>query len=354
MASMRVGHAPLSPSPSRALQATQSHSPLYTKAKLWHQYRARAPSNFRGIKNGRLSPSWDAQLRTTLTRGQGGLAMGSVPAVSEVAFVALIIGALQLIFRAFRKPQLATVPDGSFSGDHASASAAREELFGRISPVYDVLNDVLSLGLHRMWKRKAIALTSIRKGEAALDVCCGSGDLARILSKRVGSTGKVTGLDFARPMLQYAASKTSKTGSGRAKITWLKGDAMQLPFGENQYDAVTVGYGLRNVASPAQCLRELHRVVKPGRKVSILDFNNSSNRFVRAFQFFCLQNIVVPVATLCGARAEYAYLRPSIERYPKGDELVRLALESGFKEAKFIPIAFGLMGILVAAKGEES
>eukprot|EP00469_Lotharella_globosa_P008591 CAMPEP_0167773576 /NCGR_PEP_ID=MMETSP0111_2-20121227/1503_1 /TAXON_ID=91324 /ORGANISM="Lotharella globosa, Strain CCCM811" /LENGTH=269 /DNA_ID=CAMNT_0007663241 /DNA_START=181 /DNA_END=990 /DNA_ORIENTATION=+ len=238
---------------------------------------------------------------------------------------------------------------GAFSGDASEASMAREQLFGKISRVYDLLNDLLSLGLHRLWKRRAVRMANVPKGGHALDVCCGSGDLTRLLASAVGPNGKATGLDFARPMLQYAHTKTRpKSKSGR--IQWLKGDAMALPFGNNQFDGVTVGYGLRNVNDPKQCLSELLRVAKPGSNVVVLDFNNAQNRFVRGFQFFCLEKIVVPVASLCGARAEYAYLRPSIERYPKGDELVAMAEEIGFKTARFLPVAGGLMGMLVATK----
>eukprot|EP00466_Bigelowiella_natans_P013016 jgi/Bigna1/72478/fgenesh1_pg.20_\ len=272
------------------------------------------------------------------------------PALPTIAVALLMITVLK---RIVGRPRLSSTPAGAFSTDSGQAAAAREELFGKISPIYDFLNDLLSLGLHRLWKRKAVEMTGLGEGEQALDVCCGSGDLTRLLASKVGHQGKAVGLDFARPMLQYAAAKTSKIQSngakkGAAEITWLKGDAMKLPFGDGQFDGVTVGYGLRNVASPAECLKELSRVVKPGRKVVVLDFNNAQSRFVRAFQFFCLQNIVVPVATLLGAREEYTYLKPSIERYPKGGELVSMALQNGFKSAEFIPIAGGLMGMLVA------
>jgi len=168
-----------------------------------------------------------------------------------------------------------------------------------------------------------------------------------MLASSAGPSGAVVGLDFAAPMLEYAASKTKKDRKN-AQIEWMRGDAMDLPFPDDDFDGVTVGYGLRNVADIDKCLQELNRVTKPGKKVVVLDFNNARNLLVRNFQFFCLQYIVVPVATLCGVREEYAYLKPSIERYPTGDGLIQKALDSGFETADFIPVAGGLMGMLVA------
>lgn len=233
-------------------------------------------------------------------------------------------------------------------------AAARQQLFNQIAPVYDQLNDTLSLGQHRVWKRMAVKWSGARAGQRALDVCCGSGDLALLLAEAVGPQGKVVGLDFASEMLEDAARRQAAQQAlrGRAlQVQWVQGDAMQLPFDDGSFQAATVGYGLRNVASIPQALSEVARVLSPGGRVAVLDFNNASERpVVDAVQGWALDNVVVPVAKSYGLGDEYAYLRPSIKAFPTGAQQEQLALEAGFSSAKHYEIAFGLMGVLVATK----
>lgn len=132
---------------------------------------------------------------------------------------------------------------------------------------------------------------------------------------------QVAAVDFSAEMLEYARQRghdRAAADSSDACIQWIQGDALDLPFSSEQFDAATVGYGLRNVSYPGQALRELCRVLKPGSKAAILDFNNSSNIFASRFQSWALQNIVVPMAESYGLGAEYEYLEPSIQRFPKG------------------------------------
>ncbi|KAL3146980.1 hypothetical protein ABBQ38_014948 [Trebouxia sp. C0009 RCD-2024] len=228
----------------------------------------------------------------------------------------------------------------------------RQQLFNRIAPVYDQLNDVLSLGQHRIWKRMAVKWSRASKGQQVLDVCCGSGDLAFRLAEVVGPSGQVVGLDFAQEMLDDAEARQSLQPARRrnANIDWVQGDAMKLPFPDNSFHAATMGYGLRNVPDPLQALKELYRVLKPGSTVAVLDFNNSEDPFVDQFQEFSLQNIVVPAARLYGLAEEYEYLRPSIKRFATGKQQEELARMAGFAKATHYEIGFGLMGTLVASK----
>ena len=281
-----------------------------------------------------------------------------------------------------------TVRD-AFSGAESRAGGAREQLFTTISPVYDVLNDALSLGLHRQWKRQTVSLAMAGVDEHAdcLDVCCGSGDLAFLLARAVGRKGTVTGLDFSKNMLDHAASRAQRKasrgrGRGRGRgqgqlteeppspprngasgtdplgrIRWVCGDAMAMPFDDAVFDCATMGYGLRNVTDRRRALAELCRVLKPGGRAAILDFNSPKARrkrdiAVRAFRNTMLDWVVVPVASVCGLREEYRYLKPSISSYPEGTELERIAMqdEVGFRHAKYHVIVFGLMGILVCEK----
>tara|TARA_B110000977_G_scaffold87831_1_gene116844 strand:+ start:11170 stop:12009 length:840 start_codon:yes stop_codon:yes gene_type:complete len=241
-------------------------------------------------------------------------------------------------------------PSDQFSSEAASE---RQELFNDIAPVYDQLNDVLSLGLHRVWKRAAVKWTGVKPGDRAIDVCCGSGDIAIRLADAVGPSGEVVGLDFAAAQLKVAAQKESEhpAGYNLSPISWQQGDALNLPHPDSSFDGATIGYGLRNVSDIPKALSELNRVLKPSGKAVIVDFNNSTNATVNQVQGLILDNLVVPAADVLGVAAEYRYLKPSIERYPTGLELVDLAITAGFQKATFYELApGGLMGCLVCEK----
>lgn len=238
--------------------------------------------------------------------------------------------------------------------ERGSEGEARQDLFNTISPVYDELNDQLSFGMHKVWKRMTVKWSGAAPGCAALDVCCGSGDLAFLLADKAGRNGSVTGLDFSAGMLNDAASreafKRSSGASSAAPIRWVQGDALDLPFADNTFDAATMGYGLRNVSNIPAALSELLRVLRPGCRVAILDFNNSPDGLVDGAQEWFLENLVVPAADSKGVGDEYRYLRPSIKQFPQGRDQEQLALQAGFWKAKHYEIGFGLMGVLVAAK----
>ncbi|XAR48089.1 hypothetical protein NMG60_11030801 [Bertholletia excelsa] len=230
-------------------------------------------------------------------------------------------------------------------------AAERQELFSRISPVYDNLNDVLSLGQHRVWKRMAVSWSGAKEGDCVLDLCCGSGDLAFLLSEKIGLSGKVIGFDFSKEQLSVASSRQHISSKAcYENIKWLEGNALHLPFSDCYFDAITIGYGLRNVVDFHKAMEEVYRVLKPGSKASILDFNKSTDTFSALIQGWMIDNVVVPVATVYGLATEYKYLKSSIEEFLTGKELEKLALEAGFSSAKHYEIAGGLMGILVATR----
>ncbi|GMH42886.1 hypothetical protein BSKO_10805 [Bryopsis sp. KO-2023] len=244
---------------------------------------------------------------------------------------------------------------GSYNvGKEAKQSTERRQLFNRIAPVYDRLNDALSLGQHRDWKKWTVEWSGAQPGDNVLDVCCGSGDIAFLLAEAVGSNGKVTGLDFAAEMLDDASQRETEWRArdlrSKSEMSWVQGDALKLPFGDGEFDAITMGYGLRNVVDIPLAMTELHRVLRPGRRVAILDFNNSNDLVVDSFQGFMLENVVVPVARMYNVQEEYEYLRPSIQRFPSGPQQEWLAQRSGFDSARHHEIMGGLMGILVAQK----
>jgi len=231
----------------------------------------------------------------------------------------------------------------------APSAQAIRHLFDRIAPVYDDFNQQLSWGLHRVWKQMAVDWCGATPGQTCLDVCCGSGDLALLLARRVGPTGEVYGLDFSPAQLAIAHQKAQQ--QNRLSSThWIEGDALALPFGEGQFDAATMAYGLRNLTNLPQGLAELQRVLKPGARAAILDFHQPPSPWMKHFQQWYLDTVVVPTAERCGLTDEYAYISPSVERFPLGPEQVELAVTAGFDRAIHYPIAGGLMGVLVVVK----
>ncbi len=229
-----------------------------------------------------------------------------------------------------------------------SASDIRN-LFNRIAPVYDQLNNGLSLGQHRVWKLMTVKWSNPQPGNTCLDLCCGSGDLAQLLAQKVGAKGHVYGVDFSSALLAVANQRNQNQHPPHP-ISWVEANALDLPFEDNYFDSATMGYGLRNVTDIPQAFRELYRVLKPGAKAAILDFHRPTQPWMRAFQQWYLDNVVVPTAEQLGLTEEYAYIAPSLDRFPTGREQVHLAQKVGFTATHYA-IAGGMMGVLVATKG---
>ncbi len=214
-------------------------------------------------------------------------------------------------------------------------------LFNRIASQYDALNDWLSWGQHRIWKRMVVGWVNPQPGEVAVDLCCGTGDLTALLAARVGTTGQVWGVDFAEQMLAVAQRRYA-----HLPIRWCAGDVLQLPWADASVDVVTMGYGLRNVADRQRCLQEIRRVLRPGGRAGILDFHRPADPWWQAWQQWYVQQVVVPVAAQLGLGAEYEYLWASLQTFPGGDQQVAWAQACGLVACHY-PIAHGLMGVLV-------
>jgi demethylmenaquinone methyltransferase/2-methoxy-6-polyprenyl-1,4-benzoquinol methylase len=220
------------------------------------------------------------------------------------------------------------------------------DLFDRIAPSYDRLNDTLSLGLHRLWKRQAIAWLKPEPGQRLLDLCCGTGDLALVLAEKVRPAGLVLGLDAAAAPLRQARLRA-------ARQPWLplefrQGDALDTGLAQGWADGAVMAYGLRNLADPAAGLVELRRVLRPGGRAAVLDFNRSPDPqgATAAFQRLYLRRLVVPLARRAGLEAQYAYLEESIARFPSGEQQRQMALTAGFAQAQHRPLAAAQMGLL--------
>lgn len=226
---------------------------------------------------------------------------------------------------------------------------AVQGIFNQIAPVYDQLNDRLSLKQHWIWKQMAVNWSGAKTGDRCLDICCGSGDISQLLAKQVGPTGQITGLDFSSDQLLNAKQRVQGVAWGD-RISWIEGDALALPFEAETFDAVTMGYGLRNVDDIPKALGEILRMLKPGRTAAILDFCHSDFPPVAEAQKLYLRHLVVPAARQLGCEAEYAYIEDSIEMFPTGQEQVDIAREVGFSQAVYYLTALGMMGVLVLQK----
>jgi demethylmenaquinone methyltransferase/2-methoxy-6-polyprenyl-1,4-benzoquinol methylase len=221
------------------------------------------------------------------------------------------------------------------------------ELFATIAPRYDLINDAQSFGLHRAWKRRLIRLAKVKPGERALDLCCGTGDLAFALAK-CGAT--VTGLDFSEPMLRVAAEKLKAQGS-KFKVEFVQGDAQQIPFSENTFDIVTIGYGLRNLANLDAGIRDMLRVTKPGGRLLALEFGKPDNSFWRAIYFGYLKFFLPIFGKLfCGNAAAYAYILESLKHYPAQHGVALKMRELGWQNVRVVNLLGGLMSIHCAEK----
>ena len=223
---------------------------------------------------------------------------------------------------------------------------AVEQLFDAVAPRYDRLNDVLSFGLHRLWKRQLVCALKPVAGEQWLDLCCGTGDLALELGRCVRPAGAVTGLDASAAPLERARQRQRQ--QPWLPVTFQQGDALQTGLPSACADGAVMAYGLRNLADPLQGLKELHRLLKPGGRAGVLDFNRlPQSGAASAFQRFYLRRLVVPAAASLGLREEYAYLEKSLERFPAGPEQERLARQAGFSEATHRSLVAGQMGALI-------
>ncbi len=234
----------------------------------------------------------------------------------------------------------------SFYEPGSQRAARVNDLFAGIAARYDLINDVQSFGLHRFWKWRLLQLADPRPGTRALDLCCGTGDIALALAQR---GAEVAGLDFSEPMLEIARRKNSKFKIQNVKF--LQGDAQKIPFPDNSFDIVTVGYGLRNLASLDTGLREMQRVAKPGGRLLVLDFGKPDNRWWRAIYFGYLRCFVPLLGRIfCGNPAAYAYILESLQHYPAQRGVAEKMRELGFQNVRIINFLGGMMSINCAER----
>ena len=211
-------------------------------------------------------------------------------------------------------------------------------MFDRIAPVYDVMNHVMTAGLDRRWRSLAVEEV-VWPGDRVLDACCGTGDLA-VAAERRG--GRVVGLDFSERMLERARRKSGA-------IQWVQGDALALPFGDGEFDAATVGFGVRNLADLEAGLRELARVVRPGGKLAVLEITRPRGILKPFFRLWFDGVIPVLGRVLPGGQA-YTYLPASVRRFPGPDDLSALLERAGFEDVRYRLLGGGIVALHVGTR----
>src|SRR5687768_1861042 len=239
------------------------------------------------------------------------------------------------------------MPDSFYAADETRAQRVND-LFATIAPRYDLINDLQSFGLHRAWKRRLIQLAEVRPGMRALDVCCGTGDVAFALAD---AGAQVTGCDFSAPMLEVARQRQTRRNRGNEALTFVETDALHLPLPCENFDIVTIAYGLRNLADFRAGLTEMLRVLKPGGKLLILDFGKPDFAPWRAAYFTYLK-LFVPVfgKIFCGNSATHAYILESLKKYPAQRGIAEMLMELGCRDVRIENLLGGVMSINTAVK----
>ena len=211
------------------------------------------------------------------------------------------------------------------------------ELFAKIARRYDLLNDIMSIGLHRRWKRRLVKLSG--EPRDVLDLCCGTGDIALMFRARV------IGADFTEEMLCVARARR------QSQVSWVRADALRLPFADGSFDVVSVGYGLRNLADIERGLREILRVLRPEGKLLSLDFGKPENRLLRSLYFGYLRTVLPALGRIyCGDPDTHGYILVSLQNYGAQRGIRELMEKSGYRKCGFEEFCGGTMAINFGSK----
>ena len=216
-------------------------------------------------------------------------------------------------------------------------------MFDRIAGGYDLVNTVMTAGLHHAWRERAADRAELRPGDAALDLCCGTGDLALELRERVGAGGRVVGADFSERMLELAQDKAADRGLADVTFEWA--DALELPYSDASFDAVTVGFGVRNLADVGAGIRETTRILKPGGRCVILEITQPQKPPLSTFFKVWFNRIVPVIGRVAGDSDAYSYLPESVRSFPPPAKLAALMDEAGLTGIRYTVLAGGIIAI---------
>lgn len=221
-------------------------------------------------------------------------------------------------------------------------------MFDRISGVYDRMNRVMTAGLDQTWRERAADRVRLEPGQKALDLCCGTGDLSFSLARRTGPDGEVTGADFSRPMLAIAGEKATARGVEQVRFEWA--DALELPYGDAEFDAVTIAFGARNLADLDRGIGEMLRVLKPGGRLAILEITQPSRQPLALFFGLWFDRVVPLLGKLAGDSSAYEYLPESVRSFPDAAGLGDRMDRAGFRHVRWTIMAGGIIALHSAVK----
>ena len=219
-----------------------------------------------------------------------------------------------------------------------------ESVFSSVSKKYDLMNDLMSFGMHRMWKRYLLLVSKVTKGHKVLDIAGGTGDISYLLSNRVGKNGKVILCDINRDMLHAGRLRFIDKGMIN-NIEYVQADAENLPFKENSFDAVTMGFGLRNVTDKKKCLDSIYKVLKPGGRLLILEFSTPDKWLEPAYGKYLFKFIPWLGEIVTQDRPSYQYLSESILVHPDQEEVKQIMSDASFEHCDYFNLNAGIVAI---------
>ena len=218
-------------------------------------------------------------------------------------------------------------------------------VFDSVAGRYDIMNDLMSFGVHRLWKRYAAELTAVRPGQRILDLAGGTGDLARLLAPRVGQQGHVTVSDINAAMLNHGRERLTDAGLA-GNIDYVQADAQQLPFADNSYDVVTIGFGLRNVTDPQLALTAMTRCLKPGGRLLVLEFSKPTSGLLKSvYDTYSFRILPALGKQIADDADSYRYLAESIRMHPDQETLLEMLKTAGLVRCEYFNLTGGIVAV---------
>ncbi len=220
-----------------------------------------------------------------------------------------------------------------------------DSVFSSVAPSYDVMNDLMSLGVHRLWKRYTVFQANLRPGQRALDLAAGTGDLAELLARDAGPQGRVTLADINQPMLARGRDRLIDAGWSQ-RIACVQADAEHLPFADDSFDCITIAFGLRNVTDKYQALHEMHRVLRPAGRLLVLEFSKpASGLLSRAYDVYSFAVLPRLGKLVAGDANSYRYLAESIRMHPDQESLKHLMTAAGLMRVQYQNLSGGIVAL---------
>jgi demethylmenaquinone methyltransferase/2-methoxy-6-polyprenyl-1,4-benzoquinol methylase len=215
-------------------------------------------------------------------------------------------------------------------------------VFTSVASKYDIMNDLMSVGLHRIWKRFAVGLANVHPGNRVLDIAGGSGDISRLFLNKVGSSGQVVLTDINNAMLRVGRDRLLDEG---ITTPTTQCDAEHLPFPDNYFDCVSIAFGLRNVTHKDAALREMHRVLKPGGRVIVLEFSKVVKPLEKAYDLYSFKLLPKMGEMIAGDADSYRYLAESIRMHPGQEELKQMMVDAGLERVEYFNMTGGVVAV---------